>query len=134
MHSFTTNANQIAVAADRWGIPVKAMSLTAFAVLSLNVGTAFAQGLPAGTVPPVYGAQAFSDHTRPVLHFLGDGTVFAKLFGHSRGGQAAADHTAELKTAFSQGRLIRYQGPRERPGSSRPLTVQTRRFNALCRQ
>ena len=68
---------------------MKKMILAVFAVLGLGMGTAFAQGLPAGTVPPVYGSQAFPDqpyHT---------GTIFQEIFGHSKGDQAPADRTAE---------------------------------------
>jgi hypothetical protein len=39
---------------------MKKMILAAFAVLGLSMGAAFAQGLPAGTAPPVYGSQAFA--------------------------------------------------------------------------
>jgi hypothetical protein len=38
---------------------MKKMILAAFAVLGLGMGAAFAQGLPAGTTPPVYGSHAF---------------------------------------------------------------------------
>ena len=64
---------------------MKKMILAAFAVLGLGMGAAFAQGVPAGTVPPVYGSQAFPDqpyHT---------GTMFQEFFGHSTDGQAPAD-------------------------------------------
>jgi len=37
---------------------MKAMILAAVAALSLGMGAAFAQGVPAGTVPPHYGAAA----------------------------------------------------------------------------
>jgi hypothetical protein len=70
---------------DGWRIPMKKMILAASAVLGLGIGAAFAQGLPAGTEPPVYGSQAFPDqpyHT---------GTIFQKSFGHSKDGQARAD-------------------------------------------
>jgi hypothetical protein len=40
---------------------MKKMILAAFAVLGLGMGAAFAQGLPAGTAPPVYGSQAFAN-------------------------------------------------------------------------
>jgi hypothetical protein len=56
---------------------MKKMILAAAAVLGLSMGTGFAQGLPAGTQPPVYGSQAFRDqpyHT---------GTMFQEIFSHS---------------------------------------------------
>ena len=40
---------------------MKAMILAAVAALSLGLGTAFAQGVPAGTQPPHYGASAASN-------------------------------------------------------------------------
>jgi hypothetical protein len=68
---------------------MKAMILAATAAVSLGIAaTASAQGLPYGTVPPVYGAHAFPNepyHT---------GTVFSELyhnvFGHSNNGSAVA--------------------------------------------
>jgi hypothetical protein len=86
--------------------PMKAMIVAAAAALSLTVGAAYAQGVPAGGdfQAPVYGSQAFSDHrNEPVVHFLGQGTVFAKIFGHSNSDQAAADRTAELKATSAKG-------------------------------
>ena len=61
----------------------------AFAVLSLGTGTAFAQGLPAGSVPPAYGSHAFPNHPYQ------SGTIFSEIFGHSKSCQAAADRTVE---------------------------------------
>lgn len=73
---------------------MKNIALAALAVLSLGVGSAFAQA-PAGTTPMNYGPQAFADHSNdPQVHFLGKGTVFARIFGHSDKGQAVADKTA----------------------------------------
>jgi hypothetical protein len=43
---------------DRWRIPMKTMILAAVAALSLGVGAAYAQGVPAGYQGPHYGAQA----------------------------------------------------------------------------
>jgi hypothetical protein len=83
--------------------PMKAMIVAAAAALSLGIGAAYAQGLPAGSVPPVYGSQAFSDHRNDKeVHFLGQGTVFAKIFGHSND-QAPTDRTAELKVTSAKG-------------------------------
>jgi hypothetical protein len=81
----------------QWRIPMKKMILAAFAVLGLGLGTAYAQGLPAGTVPPVYGSQAFPDqpyHT---------GTVFQEIFGHSKRDQAPVDGTAERSATPAKG-------------------------------
>jgi hypothetical protein len=77
---------------------MKKMILAAFAVLGLGMGTAFAEGgLPAGTVPPVYGSQAFPDqpyHT---------GTVFQEIFGHPKGDQAPVDGAAEQGATPAKG-------------------------------
>jgi hypothetical protein len=81
----------------QWRILMKKMILAAFAVLGLGMGNAFAQGLPAGSVPPVYGSQAFPDqpyHT---------GTVFQEIFGHSKSDPAPADGTAEQSAAPAKG-------------------------------
>jgi hypothetical protein len=43
---------------DRWRIPMKTMILAAVVALSLGVGAAYAQGVPAGYQGPHYGAQA----------------------------------------------------------------------------
>ena len=59
----------------RWGILMKIMVLAAVAVLSLGVGSAFAQGKPPGNDPGT-APQAFPNepyHT---------GTVFSEIFGH----------------------------------------------------
>jgi hypothetical protein len=71
---------------------MKTMIIAAAAALSLATGAAFAQGGPAGGsyAPPQYGAHAFSnqqDHAQ--VHFLGQGTVFGRIFGISNGGQAS---------------------------------------------
>jgi hypothetical protein len=67
------------------------------AVAALSLGTsvaAFAQP-PAGTTPQDYGSSAFSDHrNEPQVHFLGQGTVFGRLFSHTDNGQAAANKAA----------------------------------------
>jgi len=93
----------IASTDDKWRVPMKTMIIAAFSVLSLGVSAASAQGLPASGVTPVYGSRAFSNHSEPQVHFLGNGTVFAKLFGHSQSGQAVTDKTAELKTTSAKG-------------------------------
>jgi hypothetical protein len=44
---------------NRWRIPMKTMFLTAVAALSLGIGAAYAQGVPAGYQgAPHYGAQS----------------------------------------------------------------------------
>lgn len=74
---------------------MKKTLIAAFTVLSLGTGSAFAQGLPAGSTPPVYGTYAFTDHRNdPQVHFLGQGTVFGRLFGHSDNSQAVASKAA----------------------------------------
>jgi len=74
---------------------MKTMILAAFAALSLGVGAAYAQGVPAGFQEPVYGSQAFSDHRNdPVVHFLGKGTVLGKMFSHSNSDQVATAATS----------------------------------------
>jgi hypothetical protein len=81
----------------QWRIPMKKMILAAFAVFGLGMASAFAQGLPAGTVPPVYGSQAFPDqpyHT---------GTVFQEIFGHSKGDQPPVDWTTEQSGTPAKG-------------------------------
>jgi len=75
------------------------MMLAAFAALSLGASAAYAQGVPAGTVPPAYGSTAFSDHRNDqVVHFLGKDTTFGRLFGHSDSGQGVAGGTATTST------------------------------------
>ncbi len=74
---------------------MKSMIVAALAVLSLGVGTAFAQGLPAGSTPPVYGAYAFPNEP---YH---NGTVFSEIyhgvFGHDKSDTAVANKTADQK-------------------------------------
>ncbi len=72
--------------------------VAAAVALSLGVGSAFAQGVPAGGAyeAPNYGSQAFSNHQGEAqTHFLGQGTVFGKLFGHSNSDQATAKTPAK---------------------------------------
>ena len=57
---------------------MKKIILVASAVLSPGAGTAFAQGLPAGSVPPVYGSHAFPNQPYQT------GTIFSEIFGHSK--------------------------------------------------
>jgi hypothetical protein len=79
----------------RWRIPMKQMVLAAVAALSLGTSVAAFAQPPAGTTPPDYGASAFTDHrNQPQVHFLGKGTVFARIFGHSKTDHAVANKTA----------------------------------------
>jgi hypothetical protein len=75
--------------------PMKKTILAAIAALSLGTSAvAFAQP-PAGSTPEYYGGYASADHrNEPQVHFLGQGTVFGRLFGHSDNGQAVANKTA----------------------------------------
>jgi hypothetical protein len=57
---------------------MKTMILAA-AALSLGVGAAYAQGVPAGYQEPHYGAAAFSDHPNEAqTQFHGPNTVLGK--------------------------------------------------------
>jgi hypothetical protein len=66
---------------------MKTMILAAVTVLSLGTSAAFAQGLPPGATPPVYGARAFSDQP---YH---NKTVFSEIFSQVRNSQVAAERT-----------------------------------------
>jgi len=77
----------------RWRIPMKTMILAAFAALSLGVGSAYAQGAPAGFADGTdyqgpgagaCGAQAFADHRNEAsVQFLGPNTVLGKMFRYN---------------------------------------------------
>ncbi len=69
---------------------MKKMILAAVAALSLATGAAaFAQPGSNAASHPGYYTYADTDHrSYPPVHFLGQGTVFAKIFCHSNGGQA----------------------------------------------
>jgi hypothetical protein len=75
-----------------WSIPMRKTILAAATALSLGMtGAAIAQCLPPG-LREHYGTQAFTDHSHDrTVHFLGKGTVFARVFGHSDSGQPVAD-------------------------------------------
>ena len=72
---------------------MKKIILVALGVLSLGMSTAFAQGLPAGAVAPIYGSHAFPDRPRQT------GTIFSEIFGHSKSGQAAAKRVVQRNVA-----------------------------------
>ena len=74
---------------------MKTMVLAAAAALSLGMNAAFAQGLPPGSTPPVYGSQAFPNQS---YH---NNTVLSEIFGHSRGGQV--NRTAEQNATSAKG-------------------------------
>jgi hypothetical protein len=70
--------------------------VAAVAAFRLGMGSAYAAGAPREFQPPVYGSQAFSDHTNAAQsRFLGHGTVggnvFRKNSGDSNNNQVAAD-------------------------------------------
>jgi hypothetical protein len=83
---------------------MKKIVLAAVAVASLGMsGAAFAQAVPQHLVEQ-YGTQAFSDHHNDQsVQFLGKGTVFGRLFGHSESGQPTVDKTAGQNGAPSRG-------------------------------
>ena len=73
---------------------MKMTLLAAVAALSLGTSVAAFAQPPAGTTPTAYGSSAFADHSNePQVHFLGQGTVFGRLFGHSDNNQTAANKT-----------------------------------------
>ena len=63
---------------------MKTMILAAATVLSLGTSAVFAQGLPPGATPPVYGTQAFYEQP---YH---NKTVFSEIVSHARDRQIAA--------------------------------------------
>jgi hypothetical protein len=84
---------------------MKKMVLAAAGALTLGLSAAaFAQGVHPGAEELQYGTQAFSGHcNHPVAHFLGKGTVFAKIFGHAESGHPAADTTANRSAISANG-------------------------------
>jgi hypothetical protein len=80
-------------------ILMKTMILAAVAAMSLGVGAAYAQGVPAGFHEPAYSAQAFSDHPKQASsHFLGKDTVLGKMFTSS-----STDHVATAANSANGG-------------------------------
>ena len=65
---------------------MKTLILAAAAVLSLGTGAAFAQGLPQGSEPPVYGSHAFPN--QPYHNTW----IFSRIFSHSKDSQVAGQH------------------------------------------
>lgn len=76
------------------------------AVTAIGLGmsvAAFAQGVPPNAIEH-YGTLAFTDHSHdPQVHFLGKGTVFARIFGHSGNSQPVVDRTAVRNAAPANG-------------------------------
>ena len=63
---------------------MKTMILAAVAALSLSVGSADAQGVPAGYQEPRYGAAAFTNHINEArIQFLGPNTVLGKMLKYN---------------------------------------------------
>jgi hypothetical protein len=89
---------------------MKTMILAAVAALSLGVGSAYAQGAPAGFANgtdyqgpgpgpgPAYGAQAFADHRHEAsLLFLGPNTVLGKMFRYNSNSDRVAATATSAK-------------------------------------
>jgi hypothetical protein len=68
---------------------MKKIIVVASAVLSLGMGSAFAQGLPAGSVPPVYGSHAFPNQPYRTA------TIYSEIFGHPKSSRAPVERTVE---------------------------------------
>jgi hypothetical protein len=74
---------------------MKKIFLAGLTVLSLGAGSAFAQGMPAGLYPYSYTEAGSPAHRNdPQVHFLGQGTVIGKIFGHSNSDQANRTETS----------------------------------------
>jgi hypothetical protein len=59
--------------------------------MSLGIGSAYAQGAPAGFQQQFYGSQAFSDHhNETATHFLGREIVLGRMLRYSSSNQVAA--------------------------------------------
>lgn len=82
---------------------MKKIVLAAVTALSLTTSVAaFAQPGAAAASHPGYWTNTSSDQrTYPQTHFLGQGTVFGRLFGHSNGGHAVADKTPATSASGS---------------------------------
>ena len=79
---------------------MKTMILSAAAALSLGVGAACAQGVPAGYQEPHYGAAAFSDHQNEAqTQFLGPNTVLGKMFRYNSNN----DHQVAVTATSAKG-------------------------------
>jgi hypothetical protein len=79
---------------------VKTMILAAVAALSLGVGSAYAQGVPAGYQEPHYGAAAFTNHTNEAqTQFLGPNPVLGKMFKYN----SESNHQVAVAATSSKG-------------------------------
>ena len=79
---------------------MKTTILAAVAALSLGVGSAYAQGVPAGYQEPHYGAAAFTNHTNEAqTQFLGPNTVLGKMLKYN----ANSDQVAAAATSAKGG-------------------------------
>jgi hypothetical protein len=89
---------------------MKTMILAAVAALSLGVGSAHAQGAPAGFADgtdyqgpgagPAYGAQAFADHRNEAsVQFLGPNTVLGRIFRYN----SESNHQAAVAATSAKG-------------------------------
>ena len=80
------------------------IALAAIVAVGLGMsGAAFAQGVPPYQVEQ-YGTQAFADHHNdPSVQFLGKGTVFGRLFGHSEDGHGTVDKAANQGATSGSG-------------------------------
>ena len=89
---------------------MKTMILVAVAALSLGVGSAYAQGAPAGFadgtnyqepgVGTAYGAQAFADHRNEAsVQFLGPNTVLGRMFRYN----SESNHQAAVAATSAKG-------------------------------
>jgi hypothetical protein len=86
---------------------MKTVILAAVAALSLGVGSAYAQGAPAGFADGTdyqgpgagpYGAQAFADHRNEAsVQFLGPNTVLGKMFRYNSNSDRVAATATSAK-------------------------------------
>ena len=90
---------------------MKTMILAAVAALSLGIGSAYAQGAPAGFADgtnyqgpgagPAYGAQAFADHRNEAsVQFLGPNTVLGRMFRYN---SESNHHQAAVSATSAKG-------------------------------
>jgi hypothetical protein len=76
---------------------MKTIALAALTVLTLGAGAAFAQGVPPGTQPEVYGSDAFP---KQPYH---NGTIFSELFGHQPNSQLSTQGATVRNTTSQKG-------------------------------
>jgi hypothetical protein len=79
---------------------MKTMILAAVAAISVGVGSAYAQGVPAGYQEPHYGAAAFTNHPNEAqTEFLGPNTVLGKMFRYN----SESDHQVAVAATSAKG-------------------------------